>query len=301
MSYSQYFNFDSDPTLQKVDAGKKAGFMSVTQLYRDRVVPGRADEQANEEFDAIMAGHDATTEKYTNTLRSIYDGYSKYAKDYEGNVQPLIDSMTGDIENMSGYIDNYDELLLQNKDTFLSGIVLDPNASRTRSEYTNATSDYYENAEDKLKRDSLSQGRNPYENKGSIRDMAMEKAKALGGASGQAYTDWRESYNQDKVSQQNAVSQFIGMQGKAIEGQQGVIDAKRGISDIYGNILNSKIGADKERATGIEGLTSLSEARRQEALALGQQQQENTRNTADITQQLSAKLKNGGLKYHSFM
>ncbi|WP_293752420.1 hypothetical protein [uncultured Paraglaciecola sp.] len=50
------------------------------------------------------------------------------------------------------------------------------------------------------------------------------------------------------------------------------------------------MAASKERATGYEGLTSLAEARRQEALGLGQQQQANARSAADIKQQLTAKL-----------
>ena len=303
MSYSQYFNFGSDPTIQKVKAGY-TGYQSGRrftsgnrQLYRDKVTAGRADEEANEAFDLIMAGHDATTAQYTNTLKSIYDGYGKYAEDYDGQIQPLIESLTGDIANMEGYIENYNDILIQNKDTFLNGIVLDPNANRTRAEYTGAVADQFDNARKTAKHRMTSQGLNPYENKGAEREHALERAQSLGSAERQAYTDWRESYNRDKERQQNATGKFIDMQGRAIEGQGSIIDARRSIGGFYGDVMNAKIGADKERASGYENLASLSEARRQEALGLGQQQQENARYKADITQQLSAKLKNGGSRY----
>jgi hypothetical protein len=295
MAYSDYFNFGGGPELVS-KTGKTNSYYTVGILGHSRkrqynaVEDARENTEANKAFDKIMAGHDATTAQYTNTLKSIYDGYSNYADDFEGQVQPIIDALGGDIENLTGYMDNYNELLASNKDTFLNGIITDPNSSRTRSEYTTAVADEYDSARESLKRNELSQGRNPYLNTGSTRSQALDRAKALGGAEGQAYTDWRAGHNRDVQSQQNATGQYLGLQANAGRMQGDIINARAGIGSIYGNILNSRISANKEKAAGYEGLTSLAESRRQEALGLGQQQQENARQNADIKQQLTAKL-----------
>lgn len=244
----------------------------------------------SKEFEQAMAGHDATSKNLTNTLKSIYDGYAQYAEDYEGQVQPLIDALGGDIEGMEGYIKDYNKLLEDNKDSFLNGIILDPNANRTRAKYTGAVAEQYDNAKDSMRRDMISQGLNPYENKGAARDLELNRARDIGLASGQAYTDWREGYNRDKQAQQQATGQFIGLNAAGMDAQGKIMEARKGLGDFYGNIMSSKIGAGQAKAAGYENLASLEEARRAETLGLQQQASENQKYAADIKQQLDAKI-----------
>jgi hypothetical protein len=290
MGYSQYFDFSSGPEL-KTGTSKwiKAGALPIKVTY-NYVSDGMDNKEANDAFDKIMAGHDATTQKYVNTLKSIYDNYEQYSKDYEGNVKPIIDALGGDIESMDSYISEFENSLSKNKDAFLNGIAIDPNAARTRAEYTGAVSDQYRTSREKLKRDMASQGLNPYANTGADRELELKRAEAMGMASGKAYSDWRQGYNRDKQAQQAATGTYLGLMGRAGDMRGSILNARAGIGDMYKGVLNSKLAASKERATGYEGLTSLAEARRQEALSLAQQQQENVKRKNDIKQQLSAKL-----------
>jgi len=298
MAYSNYFDFSNGPelatgvgTVKNISYFGGADFKRPYQYVKEADTGERSPaRKAAQAFDALMAGHDATTAGYVSTLKSIYDGYGKYAKDFGDKAEPILKALTGDIGNMEKYIGEYGSLLDESKSLFTDGINIDPNATRTREEYMGNAAAQYGQAREKQIRDMASQGLNPYANKGADRQLNLATAAGLTNAANTAYKDWRNQYNQDIQAKQQATGQYAGLVGQkgALQGQ--VISARGGLIGVNKDIMEAKIGADQLRAQGYQDLTSLNESRRSEQLKLGQQQQENLRQQADIRQQLTAKL-----------
>lgn len=294
VSYSSYFSFGNGPSIQTREVPNKnysAAFDSFgpteTQRYVDN---GNQDTAAANAFDAIMAGHDATSNNYVKKLQSIYDGYAKYAKDFGDKAQPIMDALGGDITDMQGYIQDYGKNLADIKDTMLNGIMVDPNATRTREEYQGNLAAAYGKQREQQKQSMESQGLNPYANKGADRQASQNLAAGMTNAGNTAYSDWRKQYNSDIQAKQQAAGTYGGLLANQAGMQGTVMQARGGLIDDNKSIMDAKIGADQARANGTEGLLSLAENRRSEALKLAQQQQENQRQNADITQQLQAKI-----------
>lgn len=300
-SYSSYFNFGSGPELAtgkrtNVDLSKGVigpggwtsdRFGDVTFQY---VKDGQQDKKAADAFDAIMAGHDAASQAYVSKLTSIYDGYAQYAKDFGDAAKPIMDALGGDIEEMQGYIKDYGNVLDEVRPTMMDGIRVDPSATRTREEYQGNVAAAYGKQKEQTANQLAAQGVNPYINKGATRDLSLAQAAAMTGAANTAYKDWREGYNRDigtKAELQGKYAGLVGQKG-ALQGQ--VMQARGGLIDANKSIMDAKIGAGQAQAAGVEGLLTLQEARRSEALKLGQQQQENMRYQDDMKQQLNAKL-----------
>lgn len=295
-TYSNYFNFGSGPELATRVATNRAAMGAMNPYGYNVKIPyqyvkdGQQDKKAASEFDAIMAGHDATSQAYVGKLQSIYDGYGKYAKEFGDAAKPLMDALGGDIEEMQGYITDYGSVLDEVRPTMMDGIRVDPSATRTREEYQGNVAATYGKQKEQLANQMKSQGLNPYANKGASRDLALSQAAAMTGAANTAYKDWREGYNRDIGTKAALQGQYAGLVGQkgALQGQ--VMQARGGLIDANKSIMDAKISAGQAQAAGTEGLLSLAEARRSEALALGQQQQENQRYQDDMKQQLSAKL-----------
>ena len=107
MTYADFFHFGKSPHL--ATGTKKVGYFDSLGAggYVDRnyqyVEQGVQDKEAASEFDALMAGHDATSAAYVSQLKDLYDGYGQYAKDYGDKAQPIIDALTGDIKGLEKY------------------------------------------------------------------------------------------------------------------------------------------------------------------------------------------------------
>lgn len=299
-TYSNYFSFGSGPSIKtgvknNVDlglGGSRWTTGTTGNISYDYVSAGQQDEAAAKAFDAIMAGHDAASQAYIDKLTSIYDGYQTYAKEFGDKAQPIIDALTGDIGDMQGYIKKYGDALDESRSTLMDGINIDPSATRTREEYQGNVAANYGRQREQLNQQMASQGINPFANKGATRDLALSEAAAQTGAANTAYKDWRNQYNDDIKAKQQGQAMYANLLGKQGDLQGQVITARRGVIDANKDVMTAKIGADQARASGLTDLLSLQENRRQEALKLGQQQQENARADADIMQQLGAKLTN---------
>jgi hypothetical protein len=261
---------------------------AVMDVSYNYVQDGGQNKKAAEKFDAQMAGHDATTAGYIGTLKGIYDGYAKYAQEFGDKAQPIMDALTGDISGMEGYIKDYGTNLAESKGTFIDGVQLDPSSTRTREEYQGNNAAAYGKAREKLIQEQASQGMAP--NSGANRQLTLAEAAGSSGAANTAYKDWRNQYNQDIQAKQNGLATYQSLLGKQGDLQGQVMSARGGLISANKDIMNAKIGADTARASGYQDLASLEEARRQETLALGQQQQSNARQDADLKQQLTAKL-----------
>jgi hypothetical protein len=201
-----------------------------------------------------------------------------------------MEALTGDIEDMQGYIKEYGTTLDEIKPTMMDGINIDPSATRTREEYQGNVMAAFEKQREQQKQQQQSQGMNPYANKGASRAASLGVASAMSDAGNKAYSNWRTQYNQDVQAKQRGQGIYAGLLADkgAMEGQ--IMQARGGLIDANKSIMDAKIGAGQARAAGVSDLLSLAENRRAEALKLGQQQQENARQDADIQQQLEAKL-----------
>lgn len=60
------------------------------------IIEGR--KKAASEFDAIMAGDDATSSAYVSKMKALYDAYGAYAKEFPNEAQPILDALYGDIK-----------------------------------------------------------------------------------------------------------------------------------------------------------------------------------------------------------
>lgn len=302
MSYANFFTFGKAPELESRKVGNTMGWvgMGSRPIYRDMVTDYKQDEDAAKQFNAIMAGHDATTAAYVNQLKSIYDNYGKYAEQFGERARPIIDAIGGDIEELNTSIVDYTKLLSEIKPTMMHGVKVDPSATRTREEYMGNVAGQFAQAREAQKRNMASQGMNPYANTGASRQLSLAQAAGQTTAANSAYKDWREQYNRDMQAKQQAQAAYAGLEmgkGNMVMGK-GQLRGQQlsGEQSIFG----AQMGAEQAKAAGIEGLTGLAEARRAEALALGQQQQENQRYLDDVTQQLNAKKKHGGLSYSTW-
>lgn len=291
-TYSNYFSFGSGPKMEtrsKYMGANSGGNFRGNYTY-DVVVGPEQDKKAAKAFDDLMAGHDATSQAYVNQLQSIYDGYQKYAQEFGDNAKPIMEALTGDITEMQGFIKDYGDTLDEIRPTMMDGINVDPSATRTREEYQGNVAASFDKQRQQQKMNMVSQGLNPFANKGADRQMALSEAAAMTDAGNTAYRDWRTQHNNDIQAKQKGQATYAGLIGQKGVMQGQIMDARRGLIDTNKSIMEAKIGAGQASAAGVTDLLSLAENRRQEALKLGQQQQENARTDADIMQQLGAKL-----------
>jgi len=240
-----------------------------------------------------MQGHDKTSNDYVNRLKTIYDGYQSYSEEFGKSAKPIMDALSGDIKEMQNYIGDYGKLLGEIRPTMMDGVKVDPSATRTREEYTGNVAAAYGKQREQLNQQMASQGMNPYANKGASRDLALSEAGARTNAANTAYKDWRSQYNQDMATKANLQGQYAGLVGQKAGMYGDIMSARSGLLGANESIMNAKLNAGQAQASGYENLLSLSENRRQEALALAQQKQENQRYKDDVSQQLNAKLTSG--------
>lgn len=295
-SYSNYYQFGSGPSMGKATKGNvnssPGGFTTggIGDVTYNVVNGPQQDQKAADAFDALMAGHDATSASYVQKLQSIYDGYGKYAADFGDKAQPIIDSLSGDITEMQGYIKDYGANLDEIKPIMMDGINVDPSATRTREEYQGNVAAAYAKQQEQQKQSMESQGMNPYANTGASRAASLGVASAMSDAGNKAYSDWRTQYNSDIQAKQKGQAEYAGLLGQKGAMQASIMQGRGVQLNANKSILDAKIGAGQAQAAGVTDLLSLAESRRQEALALGQQQQQNAMQNTDITQQLNAKL-----------
>ena len=294
MAISDNFNFGKGPHLatgtKKVGVFDSLGAGGYVDRIYQYVDQGGQDKEAASEFDAIMAGHDATSAAYASQLKDLYDGYGQYAKDYGDKAQPIIDALTGDIKGLEKYRGDYETTLNGIQDNMLNGINLDPSATRTREEYQGNVAAANAKATEQQKQQMQSQGLNPYANTGASRANSLAGAAGLADAGNKAYSDWHKQYNADVVAKQNGQASYAGLQSKLGDMQNNIMAGRGNVLNVHKSIYDANMGSDQAKATGYEGLASLAENRRAEALKLGQQRENNARTDNDIRQQLEAKL-----------
>lgn len=295
MSYSDYYSFGKGPTLGSYWQDPAPGSDYRTPGNHQYIKGAQQDKKAASAFDAIMAGHDATSAAYVSQLKALYDGYGQYAKDYGTKAQPIIDALTGDIKGLEGYRGDYEKTLSGIKDNMLNGINLDPNSTNTRERYQGNVAAANAQAAEQQKQQMQSQGLNPYANTGASRATSLAGAASLADAGNKAYADWHTQYNTDVQAKQAGQATYAGLQSKLGDMQNNIMAGRGTVLNAHKSIYDANMGSAQAKATGYEGLASLEEARRAEALKLGQQQEANARTNNDLEQQLRAKLTPGEL------
>jgi hypothetical protein len=290
MSYSDSYSFGTGPTLGSYWQDPPFGSDYRTPGNHQYIKGAKQDKKAASAFDAIMAGHDATSAAYVSQLKALYDGYGQYAKDYGTKAQPIIDALTGDIKGLEGYRGDYEKTLSGIKDNMLNGINLDPNSTNTRERYQGNVAAANAQAAEQQKQQMQSQGLNPYANTGASRATSLAGAASLADAGNKAYADWHTQYNTDVQAKQAGQATYAGLQSKLGDMQNNIMAGRGTVLNAHKSIYDANMGSAQAKATGYEGLASLEEARRAEALKLGQQQEANARTNNDLEQQLRAKL-----------
>lgn len=223
-------------------------------------------------LEALIEGYDAESRALTNMLKSIYDNYTGIAGEIGDEFTPIFDQIDEDIDNFYGYMDEYQQLLTDIRPDFLSSIIVDPNAARTRNEYMGNVAAQYEAAEDEMRRQATQQGFNPYANRGATRDFNLSRAADLAGAANQAYSDWRGDYNRDIRMQQEADQAYAELFNRQGDQYGDLLNARSGVAALRKGIYDTRLEAERARAAGYEGLAGLVENRRSQALSLGQAQ-----------------------------
>jgi hypothetical protein len=289
MSYADSIYVPST-TMGSYFKAQPAGSDYRTPTLFQYVIKGKRDKKADSELNGIMAVHDATTAAYTSKLKALFDGYGQYAKDYGAKAQPIIDALTGDIKGLEGYRGDYEKTLNGIQDNMLNGINLDPSATRTREEYQGNVAAANAQATEQQKQQMQSQGLNAYANTGASRANSLAGAAGLADAGNKAYSDWHKQYNADVVAKQNGQASYAGLQSKLGDMQNNIMAGRGNVLNANKSIYDANMQSGQATATGYEGLASLEEYRRAEALKLGQQQEANARTNDDIEQQLRAKL-----------
>lgn len=303
MSYSSNFNLGNRWALtprkgKALDGGFGVGYFNDTyDAVEQDPVAAAAAQARSQALDAIMAGLDNNSNEFADKLKSIYDGYGKYAKEYGDKAQPIMDALTGDISGMEGYIKNYGSTLAEIKDTMLNGIQVDPTSTNTREQYQGAVASAYGKNEEQQKQAMESQGLNPYANTGATRQNDLSRTAAMTNADNQAYSDWRTQYNKDMQAKGELAGAYAGLVGKQAD-MQGQLFTGRGLLlEGQKGIYDANLGARKDTAAGYENLMSVNEQRRQEQLALAQQAQAQANLDNDLKQQQEAKLSPKDLRY----
>lgn len=290
MSYSDYYSFGTGPEMGSYWKAPPLGSDYRTPGNHQYIKGAKQNKKAASEFDAIMAGHDATSAAYVKQLKALYDGYGQYAKDYGAKAQPIIDALTGDIKGLENYRGDYEKTLGSIKDNMLNGINLDPSSTNTRERYQGTVAAANAQAAEQQKQQMLSQGLNPYANSGASRATSLAGAASLADAGNKAYADWHTQYNTDVQAKQQGQAQYAGLQSKLGDMQNNIMAGRGNVLNAHKSIYDANMFSDQAKATGYEGLASLAEARRAEALKLGQQRENNARMDNDLKQQLRAKL-----------
>jgi hypothetical protein len=291
MAYSDSYSFGTGPTMGSYFKPQPYGSDYRTPTQFQYVIRGKQDKKAANAFDAIMAGHDASSAAYVSQLKALYDGYGQYAKDYGTKAQPIIDALTGDIKGLENYRGDYEKTLAGIKDNMLNGINLDPNSTNTRERYQGNVAAANAQVAEQQKQQMQSQGLNPYANTGASRATSLAGAASLADAGNKAYADWHTQYNTDVQAKQAGQATYAGLQSKLGDMQNNIMAGRGNVLNANKSIYDANMGSDQAKATGYEGLASLAEARRAETLKLGQQKENNARMDNDIKQQQYAKLK----------
>lgn len=286
-NYSSFYDFSGGPKLKTVSTsgGPDQRWRTITGNI---VTNGEGGDGSA--FDAMMAGFDAQSAGYADQLTALYKGYGQYAKEYGDKAQPIIDALNGDIPQMESYIKSYGSNLDEIKDTMNNGINLDPSATRTREQYQGNVAAANAKATDLQKQQMNSQGLNPYANTGATRATNLAGAASMADAGNKAYADWHTQYNTDVQAKQKGMAGFADLQSRQADAQSKLMEGRGLVLGANKSIMDANIAASKDQATGMEGLASVNESRRAEALKLGQQQQENAANKTDLTNQLLSKL-----------
>lgn len=238
----------------------------------------------------ILEGYDEESDALMGKLRSIYDGYTGSYNEMEGNVRPIMDMIEQDITKFEDFIGDYEGLVSDMEGDFLDSIIIDPSATRTRGEYMGNVAAQYDQAEAAQRRQAIQQGQNPYANRGAQRSMALDRAGAMAGAANTAHKDWREAYNRDTQSQQQANEAYAGLVGRQGGMYGDLLSARGGLVDAEQGLLDSRLDAEQARGSGYEGLLGLTENRRQQAIELGQKQAEAGRLAKSEANQLKASM-----------
>ena len=268
----------------------RLSMLSSQPVAKTRVVERKAKVDRN--FNDIMAGHAEQSEQYIKNMDGILSSYGGYINEFKGRIQPIADALEGNIDGLEKYISDTEDynkesqkFLADNQDLFLNGIVVDPNSNRTRAEYTGAISDQYATAREGLKRSLSSQGLGVSE--GAERELAMNRARDLGMATGQAYSDWRSTYNADTKLKQQGIGDFMGLRGGIESRMNNISLAKAGAADkkldvarlntdSYNNILSAQMKKTDARANWNKDLLGYNTMQEDRLLEL----QQNKANTA---------------------
>jgi hypothetical protein len=292
MSYSQNFSFGRRPKLTSRTGTSTGSWGSTKTQYNtveDDPEAAKADAQSRA-FDLIMAGLDNQSNQFSEKLKGIYDGYSQYAKDYGAKAQPIMDALSGDISGMEGYIKNYGNTLAEVKDIMLNGIMVDPNATRTREQYQGGVAAAYAKTAEKQKQNMESQGLNPYANTGATRQTDLQRSADMASADNQAYSDWRTQYNKDVAAKGQLAGAYAGLEGKQVDMQGQLMGGRSNLLAGQKSLFDANLGASAATAAGYENLQGIAEQRRQEQLALAQQASAEAAQYNDLKQQQEAKL-----------
>jgi len=255
-------------------------------FYSQDVIKDSKSGNDFEGLDEILAGNDQVSDQYISSIKSIYDGLGSNFSKYEGQMLPLIDLMSGDIDRMVESVDDYASRIHGMEDVFMNGITLDPSATRTREEYMGNVASQFAGAEDAMRRDMASQGQNPYGNTGSTRGFQLARAAATADAGNQAYTDWRKQSNQDAQAKQQAAMGYANLLGNVPGFNAQIMGARGNQGSMYTDLYRSKNESDIAKAQGFGDLLQLNEARRTENLELGKHKEQMDLQKAAMRNQL---------------
>ena len=213
-----------------------------------------------------MRGYDDKTAALTEKLKGIYDGYSSKATEFGEDMQPIMDAIGGDISDMQDWMGGYNELLGEMKPDMMHGINVERSPGMRRAEYMGAVGGQYKAADESMRRRQASQGINPYSNTGASRELGLDRAQAVAGASNKAYSDWFEQRNRDVERQNQGRADFAGLYSKSGDNLNNIMRARASMGDMQKGIYDVGMDADKATAAGYEGFVGLNENRRSEAL-----------------------------------
>ena len=292
--YGNYFDFSGGPTLgynytyAPGDAGIASGYVATPVVNQ-----GVKNQSATNQFNSVMAGYQSTASDYVNQLQNIYTAYGDYAKQYGEEAQPIIDAMTGDISTLKTDTGNYGKVLSQIQPLMTNGISL-PNAANVQNQYMANEASQLNASEQSQKMNAESQGQNPYANTGANRANSLARASGMADAANSGYNAWQSQYNTAVEAQQSADANFAGLTGNKATLDSSVVNSENNLLGANKSILDANNTALGGQSNTTQALLGYNENQQAQQLALGQQEVANAQHNADITQQLQAKMPNGG-------
>jgi hypothetical protein len=237
-------------------------------------------------WDKVIKGAEKESAALTTKLKGIYDAYEGYFTDFEGNLQPVLDALNGDIGKMEQWMGGYQDLMGEIKPTMMGGLKIDPTAAGYREQFMGATADQYDQAQQEMMRQQAQQGVNPFANTGQSRDFAMDRAGALAGAANSAYAAWREDYNKNMQAQQGAMAKYADLYGKTGDYFGDILQARASVGNLYKGMYDTRLDAQKAKAAGYEGLLGLEFQKWQTGLNAAQQQSMINAQNAQLASQM---------------